>query len=115
MHVHEEIARGPNGYTGSAYTVRRYVWTIRPAHGRVYQEVDYEPGQVMQVDWGTCGRVQVGDRHNPHGLGLCGRALLQSLDVYRIHTLAGKQSSAAESSMLLTSSAVSPVPSSSTT
>ena len=61
VHVHEEIARGPNGYTGSAYTVRRYVWTIRPAHGRVYQEVDYEPGQVMQVDWGTCGRVQVGD------------------------------------------------------
>src|SRR5258707_13283841 len=60
VRVHEEIARGPDGYTGSAITVRRYVRTIRPARGRVYQEVHYEPGQAMQVDWGACGRVQVG-------------------------------------------------------
>jgi transposase len=60
VRIHEEIARGPNGYTGSAYTVRRYLRKVRPARGRVYQEVHYEPGQAMQIDWGECGRVQVG-------------------------------------------------------
>jgi transposase len=60
VRIHEEIARGPDGYTGSAYTVRRYLRKVRPVRGRVYQEVHYEPGQAMQVDWGACGRVQVG-------------------------------------------------------
>jgi transposase len=61
VRVCEEIARGPDGYTGSASTVRRYLRTVRSTPGRVYQEVHYEPAQAMQVDWGTCGRVQVGD------------------------------------------------------
>jgi transposase len=61
VRIHEEIARGPDGYTGSAITVRRYLRTIRPKRGRVYQEVHYEPGQAMQVDWGECGRVQIGN------------------------------------------------------
>ena len=43
VRIHEEITRGPNGYTGSVITVRRYVRSIRPARGRVYQEVHYEP------------------------------------------------------------------------
>jgi transposase len=60
VRIREEIARGPEGYTGSAISVRRYVRTVRPARGRVYQEVHYEPGQAMQVDWGECGRVQIG-------------------------------------------------------
>ena len=75
VRIHEEIARGPDGYTGSACTVRRYLRTIRPARGRVYQEVHYEPAQAMQVDWGECGRVQC-RRHDTQGLGLRGRALL---------------------------------------
>jgi transposase len=61
VRIHEEIARGPDGYTGSAITVRRYVRSIRPARSRVYQEVHYEPAQAMQIDWGECGRVQVGN------------------------------------------------------
>jgi transposase len=61
VRIHEEIARGPDGYSGSACTVRRYLRTIRPARGRVYQEVCYEPVQAMQVDWAECGRVQVGE------------------------------------------------------
>jgi transposase len=60
VRVREEIARGPDGYTGSAWTVRRYLRRVRPARGRIYQEVHYEPAQAMQVDWGVCGRVQVG-------------------------------------------------------
>jgi transposase len=61
VRICEEIARGPDGYTGSACTLRRYLRTIRPATGRVYQEVDYSPAQAIQVDWGTCGCVRVGD------------------------------------------------------
>ena len=60
VRIREEIARGPQGYTGSATVLRRYLRRVRPARGRVYQEVHYEPAQAMQVDWGECGRVQVG-------------------------------------------------------
>ena len=50
VHIHEEIARGPDGYTGSMITVRRYVRSIRAARGRVYQKLHYEPALAMQVD-----------------------------------------------------------------
>jgi transposase len=60
VRIHEEIASAPEGYTGGVCTVRRYLRTVRPARGRVYQEVHYEPAQAMQVDWGECGRVQIG-------------------------------------------------------
>src|SRR5713226_8204556 len=60
VRIREEIARGPQGYTGSASVLRRYLRKVRPARGRVYQEVHYQPAQAMQVDWGECGRVQVG-------------------------------------------------------
>ena len=59
VRIHQEIARGPDGYTGSSCILRRYLRTVRPARGRVYQEVHYEPAQAMQVDWGECGHVQL--------------------------------------------------------
>ncbi|MBV8654921.1 MAG: IS21 family transposase, partial [Candidatus Eremiobacteraeota bacterium] len=58
--IREEIARGPQGYRGSTIVLRRYLRKVRPARGRVYQEVHYEPAQAMQVDWGECGCVPVG-------------------------------------------------------
>jgi transposase len=60
VRIREEIARGPQGYTGSASILRRYLRHVRPARGRVYQEVHYGPAQAMQVDWGDCGYVPVG-------------------------------------------------------
>ena len=60
VRICEEIARGPDGYTGSACTLRRYLRTVRLTPGRVYQEVNYSPAQAMQVDWGDCGRVTIG-------------------------------------------------------
>jgi transposase len=60
VRIREEIARGPDGYTGSIDVIRRYLRKVRPVPGRVYQEVHYEPAQAMQVDWGECGRVQLG-------------------------------------------------------
>lgn len=60
VRVLEEIRKGPTGYPGEVSLVRKYLRQIRPARGRIYQEVFYEPGQAMQVDWGTCGQVTVG-------------------------------------------------------
>jgi transposase len=60
VRVLEEISKGEAGYRGGISLVRRYLRQIRPARGRVYQEVFYEPGEAMQVDWGDCGRVMVG-------------------------------------------------------
>lgn len=68
VRIHEEIARGPEGYTGSVHALRRYLRQVRPARVRVYQEVHYEPAQAMQVDWGECGRVQVGATMPEHRL-----------------------------------------------
>jgi transposase len=58
--VLEEISKGEKGYCGSVYPVRRYLRQVRPHRGRVYQEVFYEPGEAMQVDWGDCGRLLIG-------------------------------------------------------
>ena len=60
VRIQEEITRGPEAYAGSISLVRRYLRKVRPARGRVYQEVHYDPGQAMQVDWGSCGKVTVG-------------------------------------------------------
>lgn len=60
VRIHEEIAKPPDGYQGSTTVVRRYLRKVRPARGRVYQEVHYELAQAMQVDWGDCGKVSVG-------------------------------------------------------
>ncbi len=61
VRVTEEISKGENGYRGTVYPVRRYLRRVRPSRGRVYQEVFYEPGEAMQVDWGDAGRLQIGN------------------------------------------------------
>jgi transposase len=61
VRVLEEIAKGDNGYMGGITLVRDYLRTIRPARGRVYQEVLYDPGEAMQVDWGACHRLKIGN------------------------------------------------------
>jgi transposase len=60
VRILEEISRGEDGYRGSVYPVRRYLRQVRPARGRVYQEVIYEPAEAIQVDWGDCGRLLIG-------------------------------------------------------
>ena len=61
VRVMEEISKGEDGYQGRITLVKDYLRTIRPARGRVYREVFYEPGEAFQVDWGSCGRLQIGD------------------------------------------------------
>jgi transposase len=59
VRVREEISKA--GYPGELTLVRNYLREVRPARGRVYQEVEYAPGDAMQVDWGNCGAVRVGE------------------------------------------------------
>ncbi len=89
VRIREEIARGPEGYTGSASVIRRYLRQVRPARGRVYQEVHYEPAQAMQVDWGECGRVQVG--RTTRKVSVFVAVLCYSRLIYhRVHALAAQ-------------------------
>lgn len=60
VRVLEEIRKGLDAYSGRVSLVRQYVRRIRPARGRVYQEVVYEPARAMQVDWGSCGQIRIG-------------------------------------------------------
>lgn len=60
VRILEEIRKGPEGYRGQITQLRQYLREIRPSPGRVYQEVLYEPGQAMQVDWGHCGSIRIG-------------------------------------------------------
>ena len=59
VRVLEEISKGKEGYRGKIGVLRAYLRHIRPHGGRVYQEVLYEPGEAMQVDWGHCGQIQI--------------------------------------------------------
>jgi transposase len=89
VRVLEEIAQGPDGYTGSVYPVRRYLRTIRPAPGRVYQEVHYGPGEALQVDWGECGSVPVG--HTRRRVSVFVAVLCYSRMIYVEFTLAQRK------------------------
>jgi transposase len=60
VRVLEEIRKGPEAYPGELSVVRSYLRQIRPVRQRIYQEVFYEPGQALQVDWGSCGYVPLG-------------------------------------------------------
>jgi transposase len=60
VRVLEEIRKGPEGFLGEITIVRGYLRQIRPIQQRIYQEVFYDPGQAMQVDWGSCGYVLIG-------------------------------------------------------
>jgi transposase len=60
VRVLEEIRKGAEAYPGEITVVRSYLRQIRPLRQRIYQEVFYEPGQALQVDWGSCGYVSIG-------------------------------------------------------
>lgn len=58
VRIWEEIRK--QGYAGRLTVLREYLAKTRPRRRRVYQEVRYEPGQAMQVDWGHCGQLRIG-------------------------------------------------------
>ena len=63
VRVHEKITSdhsGKAGYTGGVSLVREYLRAVRPARGRIYQDVVYEAGEALQIDWGDCGTIKIG-------------------------------------------------------
>lgn len=63
VRIREKIAvehNGVPGYTGGVTLVREYLRSVRPARGRVYQDVFYSPGEAIQIDWGDCGNLKIG-------------------------------------------------------
>lgn len=90
VRVLEEISKGDEGYPGGISLVRRYLRQIRPVRGRVYQEVHYQPGEAMQVDWGSCGRVMVG--HTPRRVSVLVATLCFSRFGYIEFSLSEKKS-----------------------
>ena len=75
VRIREEIARGPDGYTGSACTVRRY---LRTGPSRARARLPGSPLRAGPGDAGRLGRVRprASRRHDPQGFGVRGRALL---------------------------------------
>jgi transposase len=60
VRVNQEIIK--SGFKGEITIIRRYLRKIRPVcRGRVYLESHYEPGEAVQVDYGECGKIKVGD------------------------------------------------------
>jgi transposase len=53
-----EILRSDYGYEGSVDLVRRRLQQLRPTRERPAQRTGYRPGQVLQLDWGSCPRAR---------------------------------------------------------
>ena len=61
VRICEEIARGPGGYTGGVHPASLSPNSPSHARARLPRSSTHSQAQAMQVDWGTCGCVQVGD------------------------------------------------------
>jgi transposase len=58
----EKISKGEgqsHGYTGGISQLKVYLQSIRPAKGRVYQDVRYASGEAIQIDWGDVGSIKI--------------------------------------------------------
>jgi transposase len=54
------------GYRHSLTILRRYVAQVRaPRLRKAFLRVETEPGEVAQVDWGSFGRMRVGNTYRP--------------------------------------------------
>lgn len=63
VRVLEKISKPDNGqpgYSGGLSLLRSYLRQVRPARSRVYQDVNYSPGEALQIDWGDAGKLKIG-------------------------------------------------------
>lgn len=64
VRIHEKLSKPEGdspGYQGGLTQLRVYLQSIRAGKKRVYQDVHYEPGEAMQIDWGDVGPIQIGN------------------------------------------------------
>src|SRR5215203_1001710 len=50
-----------HGYTGGRSVLGDYLRTVRPVRHEAFLKLAFAPGDCLQVDWGTHGRIQLGD------------------------------------------------------
>ncbi len=55
--IQQMIAK--RGYKGSIYTLRRALKKLRPKASKVFQDLQFFPGEVAQVDWADFGKFEV--------------------------------------------------------
>jgi transposase len=48
------------GYTGGKSILNEYLQKVRPMRREAFLKLDFEPGDCMQIDWGTHGVLKVG-------------------------------------------------------
>ncbi len=88
MRIHEEIARGPEGYTSSVHVLRP-VTCARfgpPAAVSTRKCITNRP-KAMQVDWGECGRRAESGTTTRKGLSVFVAVLCYSRLLYIEFTL----------------------------
>lgn len=52
--------REEHGYTGSKSTLNDYIAKVRPVRHEAFLKLAFEPGDCMQIDWGTHGTLNIG-------------------------------------------------------
>lgn len=52
--------RSEHGYTGGKSTLNEYIEKVRPVRHAAFLKLAFEPGDCMQIDWGTHGTLKIG-------------------------------------------------------
>ena len=53
--------RADHGYSGGKSVLNDYLRTVRPVRHEGFLKLAFEPGDCLQVDWGTHGLIKVGE------------------------------------------------------
>jgi transposase len=53
--------RSEHGYTGCRSILHDFIATVRPIRHQAYLKLAFEPGDCMQIDWATQGRMPIGE------------------------------------------------------
>ncbi|MBV8401905.1 MAG: IS21 family transposase, partial [Acetobacteraceae bacterium] len=53
--------RSEHGYTGGRSILQAFIVTVRPVRQQAFLKLAFEPGDCLQIDWGTHGVLRVGE------------------------------------------------------
>lgn len=53
--------RAEHGYAGAKSILNDYIAKVRPSRAKAFLRLHFEPGDCIQIDWGTHGMLKIGD------------------------------------------------------
>jgi transposase len=53
--------RAEHGYTGGRSILQDFIVTVRPVRHQAFLKLAFEPGDCLQIDWGTHGLLRIGE------------------------------------------------------